>query len=127
MHRITLISLAIVLTNTIVPLNAADPIPPKGFRSLFNGNDLSGWYGWNPHESEKLIGEKREANLTQQRAEFVKHWKVEGGELANMGTGPYATTDEDFGDIELMIEYKTVAGADSGIYLRGTPQVQICD
>ena len=41
--------------------------------------------------------------------------------------GPYATTDEEFGDIELLIEYKTVAKADSGIYLRGTPQVQIWD
>ncbi len=29
--------------------------------------------------------------------------------------------------MELLIEYKTVAGADSGIYLRGAPQVQIWD
>ncbi len=47
--------------------------------------------------------------------------------MINSGTGPYATTDEEFGDIELLIEYKTVAKADSGIYLRGTPQVQIWD
>jgi hypothetical protein len=52
---------------------------------------------------------------------------VENGELVNAGTGPYATTDESFGDIELRIEYKTVAKADSGIYLRGAPQVQIWD
>jgi hypothetical protein len=52
---------------------------------------------------------------------------VENGELVNAGTGPYATTDEEFGDIELRLEYKTVAKADSGIYLRGTPQVQIWD
>lgn len=45
----------------------------------------------------------------------------------NDGHGPYATTDEEFGDIEFLIEYKTVAKADSGIYLRGTPQVQIWD
>ena len=41
--------------------------------------------------------------------------------------GAYLTTDEDFGDFELLIDYKTVAEADSGIYLRGTPQVQIWD
>src|SRR5690606_27183498 len=41
--------------------------------------------------------------------------------------GPYLTTDRQFGDIELWIDYKTVPKADSGIYLRGTPQVQIWD
>ena len=44
-----------------------------------------------------------------------------------MGTADYATTDKEYGDIELEIDYKTVAKADSGIYLRGTPQVQIWD
>ena len=36
------------------------------------------------------------------------------GELVNNGKGPYLTTDEDYGDIELLLEYKTVAKADSG-------------
>lgn len=106
---------------------AADPAPPAGFRAIFNGRDLSGWYGLNPHSVVKLQGEKREASLKQQRAEFAKHWRVENGELVNDGTGPYATTEEEFGDIELRLEYKTVPKADSGIYLRGTPQVQIWD
>ena len=104
---------------------AADP--PKGFHAIFNGTDLSGWYGLNPHLAEKLSGEKKEANLKQQREDFAQHWRVDNGELVNSGTGPYATTEEEFGDMELMIEYKTVAGADSGIYLRGAPQVQIWD
>ena len=68
-----------------------------------------------------------EANLKKQKEEFSKTWKVEAGELVNGGDGPYATSAEEFGDIELLIEYKTVAKADSGIYLRGTPQVQIWD
>ncbi len=106
---------------------ADEPKPPKGFRTLFNGQDLAGWYGWNPHASAKLEGEKKEANLKQQREDFPKYWSVEKGELVNNGTGPYATTVEEFGDIELMIEYKTVPKADSGVYLRGTPQVQIWD
>jgi len=108
-------------------LEAAEPVPPEGFRAIFNGKDLTGWHGLNPHRSAKLTGEKLEANLKQQRAEFAEHWRVENGELVNDGHGPYATTDEEFGDIEFLIQYKTVPKADSGIYLRGTPQVQIWD
>ena len=37
------------------------------------------------------------------------------------------TTDKAYGDIEFLIDYKTVAKADSGIYLKATPQVQIWD
>ncbi|MCB1224798.1 MAG: DUF1080 domain-containing protein [Verrucomicrobiales bacterium] len=106
---------------------ANEPTPPEGFRAIFNGKDLTGWHGLNPHLGAKLTGEKKEASLKQQREEFSQHWRVENGELVNDGTGPYATTDEDLGDIEFLIEYKTVAKADSGIYLRGTPQVQIWD
>jgi hypothetical protein len=106
---------------------AAEPNPPEGFRAIFNGRDLSGWYGLNPHSVARLTGERKDVNLAQQRADFPKNWTVENGELVNDGHGPYATTDEEFGDIELLIEYKTVPKADSGIYLRGTPQVQIWD
>ena len=101
--------------------------PPAGFHALFDGQSLTGWYGWNPHQSEKLTGEKKAANLATQRAAFAQHWRVEHGELVNAGTGPYAVTEQEYGDIELRLEYRTVAKADSGIYLRGTPQVQIWD
>lgn len=111
----------------LLPLQAADPAPPPGFRALFNGRDLTGWYGMDPHPAALLQGDPRAANLRQQRADFTKHWRIENGELVNVGTGPYANTEEEFGDIELLIEYRTVAKADSGIYLRGTPQVQIWD
>jgi hypothetical protein len=111
----------------ITSAHAAEPMPPSGFRAIFNGSDLSGWYGLNPHSVVKLEGEKKDANLKQQRAEFAQHWRIESGELVNVGTGPYASTSEEFGDIEFLIEYKTVAKADSGIYMRGTPQIQIWD
>src|SRR5207245_3230422 len=51
----------------------------------------------------------------------------EGEELVNDGQGAYATTEKDYGDFELLVEYRTVPKADSGIYLRGVPQVQIWD
>ena len=99
----------------------------SAFRPIFNGKDLTGWYGLNPHSVVKLKDEKKTEALKKMRDEFAKDWKVENGELVNDGHGPYATTEEEFGDIEFLIEYKTVAGADSGIYLRGSPQVQIWD
>ena len=119
--------LAVVVFLTPAILRAETPKPPEGFRAIFNGADLDGWHGLNPHNAAQLSGEQKEENLKAQRAEFPKNWTVENGELVNDGHGPYATTDEEFGDIEFLIEYKTVADADSGIYLRGTPQVQIWD
>lgn len=108
-------------------LPAAEPVPPAGFKSLFNGKDLAGWYGLNPHAVDKLTGEKLDAAKAKMREEFSTHWRVDNGELVNDGHGPYATTDADHGDVEFLIEYKTVAKADSGVYLRGLPQVQIWD
>jgi len=125
-HAANLILVAALFAQ-LTPAQAAEPKAPKGFRAIFNGKDLTGWHGLNPHAAARLTGEKKEANLKQQRADFPKHWRVENGELVNDGHGPYAASDEEFGDIELLIEYKTVPKADSGIYLRGTPQVQIWD
>ena len=104
-------------------LQAVDP--PQGFVTLFNERNLAGWYGDNPHQS--LKAENRMTAIESQQVDFHKHWRVEDGELVNDGEGPYATTDRDYGDIELLLEYKTVAKADSGIYLRGSPQIQIWD
>ena len=47
--------------------------------------------------------------------------------MVSGGHGLFLTTNEFFGDFELTIEYKTVAMGDSGVYLRGCPQVQIWD
>ncbi len=119
--------LLLIVFSVSLAMPAAEPTPPPGFRAIFNGRDLEGWHGLNPHAVTKLTGEKKEAALQKMRAEFAQHWHVENGELVNIGTGPYATTDASFGDVELLIEYKTVAKADSGVYLRGNPQIQIWD
>jgi hypothetical protein len=121
--------MVMVAGGLMLPLicSADDLSPPPGFRAIFNGQDLTGWHGLNPHDVQKLADDERDANLARQVAEFPKHWKVEGGALVNEGHGPYATSNEEFGDIELRLEYQTVPAADSGIYLRGTPQVQIWD
>ena len=108
----------------------AQTAPPAGFTALFNGRDLSEWQGRREIDPRKLAALPNDERATLQAeddAAFRKHWRVENGELVNDGKGPYATTRRDYGDIELRLEYRTVARADSGIYLRGTPQVQIWD
>ena len=100
---------------------------PAVFTSLFNGKDLAGWHGYNPHSVTKLTGEKKEAMLKKMRDEFPQHWSVKDGEIYNPGTGPYATTDQEYGDFELTLEYNMAPKGDSGVYLRGAPQVQIWD
>jgi len=103
---------------------------PEGFTPLFNGKDLTGWHGmphFDPYKLAEMTEGARAAQIAEWTADAKKHWTVENGELVNDGNGAYLTTDRDFSDMELLIEYKTVAKADSGIYLRATPQVQIWD
>src|SRR5262245_44791420 len=114
---------------------AAEPRAPQGFSELFNGRDLAGWHGWAIHEKgiqgpfalEKLTPEERAKRIAAWTADSSKHWRVEDGDLINDGGGAYLATDKEFVDIEMLIEYRTVAKADSGIYLRATPQIQIWD
>lgn len=109
---------------------AADNTPPTGFAALFNGKDLSGWWGLktvDPRKVWELTPEQLAEKKAAEQEDFAKHWTVQDGELINDGFGAYATTDKDYGDIQLHVSYKTVPKADSGIYLRGTPQVQIWD
>ena len=99
-------------------------------RKLFNGKDLAGWHGmphFDPYALAAMPEAKRKQTIADWTADAKRHWRVENEELVNDGKGAYLTTDKDFGDIELLVEYKTVPLADSGIYLRATPQVQIWD
>ena len=109
------------------PAFATEPTLPGGFRVLFNGENLTGWHGHNPHDTVKVEAAKLPEAIAGYQKDFLAHWRVENGELVNDGNGPYATTNGDFGDVDFYIDYKTVAKADSGIYLRGSPQVQIWD
>jgi hypothetical protein len=104
--------------------------PPAGFRALFNGRDLTGWYGmkdFNPYEFQQLSDAERQSRRDEGTADARQHWSVQDGDLVNDGNGAYLTTDDEFENIDFWIDYKTVPLADSGIYLRATPQVQIWD
>jgi hypothetical protein len=123
-------ALGLVLSLLVSTAVQAQTAPPAGFSALFNGRDLSGWQGRREVDPRKLAALPNDERATLQGeddAAFRKHWRVENGELVNDGKGPYATTGREYGDVELRLEYRTVPHADSGIYLRGTPQVQIWD
>ena len=111
-------------------LAAQDNQAPDGFRALFDGATLAGWRGmphFDPYELAAMNAEERDAFFASHQADIDAHWSVDDGAIVNDGNGAYLTTAEEFGDYELMIDYRTVAQADSGIYLRANPQVQIWD
>src|SRR5207244_12035383 len=58
---------------------------------------------------------------------FRPHWKVKDGVIVYDGKGNNLQTVKDYGDFELYVDWKIEKGGDSGIYLRGNPQVQIWD
>ena len=110
--------------------SAIESTTPPGFTALWNGQNLDGWWGAGTEDPRKYLSmqpaefqAKRDSSL----ADIQKHWRIENGELVNDGQGLFLTSVKSYGDIELLLDYKTVALADSGIYLRGCPQVQIWD
>ncbi|MFZ4764514.1 MAG: family 16 glycoside hydrolase [Roseimicrobium sp.] len=137
MNRSLILAVLTALTSAAYSADA-----PAGFSPLFNGKDLSGWFGWgtkDPRELQAMTPEKlaeykktsveggSDAKGNPMTDHINAHWKVEGDEIVNDGKGLYLTTEKDYGDFELLVDYKMLPLGDSGIYLRGVPQVQIWD
>ncbi len=114
---------------TALSVCAEHNVPPEGFVALFNGKDLSGWRGLghvDPRELKLLSSDQRAERQKRDDADLARHWRVENGELVNDGAGAYLATPQDHKDFELLIDWKMLSHeSDSGIYLRGCPQVQI--
>ena len=126
-YILILLSSIVVFFNNV---SIAQNIPPEGFKALFNGKDLKGWFGHgtkDPRTLWKMSPEELKKHQEETLKDINAHWSVKDGELINDGKGLYLTTKKDYKDFELLLEYKTVPKADSGIYLRGVPQVQIWD
>jgi len=107
--------------------------PPAGFTALFNGRDLTNWQGLpaEPNDNPLRRAELSPAELAAARqaadAEMRAHWTVADGVLRFDGNGRSLCTARDYGDFELLVDWKIEPLGDSGIYLRGVPQVQIWD
>jgi len=100
-----------------------------GFVPLFNGKDLTGWQGKvdDPPKiagmsSSQLKAAQRKANESAKR-----HWKIKNGVLTYDGGGTSLITAKNYQNFELMMDWKIQVDGDSGVYLRGCPQVQIWD
>src|SRR5262245_10044171 len=104
--------------------------PDLGFVPLFNGKDLNGWHGlktMDPRKCEAMSADEKAKALADGAEDVKKHWRVQDGVIVNDGQGAYLTSDRDYGDIELKVDFKIGPQGDSGVYLRGNPQVQIWD
>lgn len=91
------------------PLTDLPEADAEGWIALFDGETPAGWQNarepGNPH-----------------------YWGIEDGALANNAdNGRDLATVANFKDFELQIEYKTIPGGNSGVYLRGRVEVQILD
>ena len=103
--------------------------PPEGFTALFNGKDLTGWKGLvgNPKTRATMSPDALAEAQAKSDAETFKHWTVEDGVIVFDGKGSSLCTAKDYGDFEMYVDWKIKDNGDSGIYLRGSPQVQIWD
>jgi len=103
--------------------------PPDGFKLLFNGKDLSGWKGLVGNPKTRSAMSSEQLALAQKKADgqAKQHWTVVDGVIVFDGKGKSLCTAKDYADFEMYVDWKIKPRGDSGIYLRGSPQVQIWD
>lgn len=101
----------------------------EGFVSLFNGEDLSGWKGLVANPLERAEMDPATLAREQEKADerMRQGWYARDGELIFSGEGENICTVQEYGDFEMFIDWQIEKDGDAGIYLRGTPQVQIWD
>ncbi|KIO76770.1 hypothetical protein TH53_13205 [Pedobacter lusitanus] len=105
----------------------------EGFVAVFNEKDLTGWKGLveDPIKRAKMDPKDLAAAQEKANAEMLDSWKVIDGELRFMSHGNNLATIKKYGDFEMLVDWKIIDDhkqkGDAGIYLRGSPQVQIWD
>ncbi len=102
----------------------------EGYVKIFNGVDLAGWKGLvgNPISRDTMFGLERQTQEREVARTLAERWKVENGILTYVGDGfDNLCTTKKYRDFELILDWRIEKDADSGIYLRGSPQVQIWD
>ena len=103
-----------------------------GYVALFNGKDLTGWKGLVKNPIARAKMSRSELATAQAKVDAVakETWLAQDGSLVFTGKGNNLCTDKQYGDFEMYVDWMLdPAGpeADAGIYLRGTPQVQMWD
>ncbi len=103
--------------------------PDEGFKPIFNGKDLTGWQGLveNPVARAKMTPSELAGKQVEADKKIAGSWSVRDGCIWFNGTGDNLCTVKQYGDFEMLVDWKITKAGDSGIYLRGSPQVQIWD
>jgi HEAT repeat protein len=111
----------------------ADMESGEGFVSIYNGKDLTGWQGLvgNPISRAKMDPAGLAAAQEKANKAAIESWKPINDELHFMIKGDNLATVKKYGDFEMLVDWKIIddkkGEGDAGIYLRGTPQVQMWD
>ncbi len=100
-----------------------------GFVPIFNEKDLTGWKGLvaDPVKRSKMDAKTLEKEQAKADETMRTGWYVKDGLLVFSGKGDNLCTVKQYGDFEMYVDWKITRDGDAGIYLRGTPQVQIWD
>jgi hypothetical protein len=102
-----------------------------GYEQIFNEKDLTGWKGLvgNPITRSKMSAKELATAQAKVDKQAAENWIVEDGTIFFTGKGDNLCTEKKYGDFEMLVDWKLYPGKepDAGIYLRGTPQVQIWD
>lgn len=103
--------------------------PGRGFYTMYNGIDLRGWKGLvdNPVKRRKTSADTLAMKQIKADSIMRKGWLAQGEELHFTGHGDNLCSVKDYQDFELTIDWKIEKDGDAGLYLRGSPQVQIWD
>lgn len=101
----------------------------QGFNPLFSGKDLSGWKGFTADPPKRAALDAAAQADADERAKA--HWSFQPDGWRRVlkydGKGDSLVSAAEYTDFRLLIDWKIEKGGDSGIYLRGCPQVQIWD
>ena len=81
----------------------------------------------NPKTRKTMSPSQLAAEQAKADEEMKKHWSVKDGMLQFDGKGANLCTVKDYQNFVLLVDFKIQESGDSGIYLRGSPQVQIWD
>ncbi|MCD6051689.1 MAG: hypothetical protein K0Q55_3098, partial [Verrucomicrobia bacterium] len=103
---------------------------PAGFSRLFNGVDLQGWQGLvdDPVKRKAMPLDAWAAKQVEADKLMAKNWVVNRGVISYVGDGfDNLCTVREYGNFELVLDWKIQEKGDSGVYVRGAPQVQIWD
>lgn len=126
--RLASLIAALLVVGTI-PAADDGPKPPAGFTALFNGKDLKGWKGHTDMRERATKSPEALAKLQEERNRIAfQHWSVQDGAIhLDSKGGVSLVTEKDYANFELMLDWRIEKKGDSGLYLRGQPQVQIWD